>query len=133
MTANLDVVRSILANWERGDLSSVDWAERDIDFVFADGPEPGTHVGRAAMQELFRSWLNSFASFRLLADRVIEVDSHQVLALTHAGGHGKTSGVDLAEAGSAFAHLFELRDGKVARLVVYFNRHHALTELGLEA
>jgi hypothetical protein len=59
MAANLDIVRSILANWEQGDLSSVDWADRDIDFVFADGPEPDTHVGRAAMQELFRSWLNS--------------------------------------------------------------------------
>jgi ketosteroid isomerase-like protein len=128
---NLELVHAIFADWERGDLSSVDWADPKIDFVFADGPEPGTHVGREAMQELFRGWLNSFANFRLLADRVIEIDSHRVLALTHAGGQGKTSGVNLTVAGSAFGHLFELRGGKVARLVVYFDRDHALAELGL--
>jgi hypothetical protein len=75
VTANLDVVRSILANWERGDLSSMDWADRDIDFVFADGPEPGTHVGRAAMQELFRSWLNSFATISLRRARPLRTCS----------------------------------------------------------
>jgi hypothetical protein len=25
-----------------------------IEFVFADGPEPGLHVGREAMKDLFR-------------------------------------------------------------------------------
>jgi hypothetical protein len=38
----------------------------------------------------------------------------------------------LALAGSAFAHVFELRGGKVARLVVHFNRAGALADLGLE-
>jgi hypothetical protein len=128
---NLDRVRSIFADWERGDFGSMEWADPDIDFVFADGPEPGSHVGRAAMEELFGRWLNSFADFRLLSDRVIEVDEQRVLALTHVGGQGKTSGLNLALAGSAFAHLFELRRGNVVRLVVYFDRDRALTDLGL--
>jgi hypothetical protein len=131
MSANLDLVHSIFTDWERGDFSSMDWANPDIDFVFADGPEPGSHLGRAAMQELFGRWLNSFADFRLLADRVTEVDEQRILALTHVGGQGKASGLNLALAGSAFAHVFELRGGKVARLVVHFNRDRALAELGL--
>jgi ketosteroid isomerase-like protein len=131
MSLNLDLVRSIFASWERGAFSSMDWADPDIDFVFADGPEPGSHVGRAAMEELFGRWLNSFADFRLLAERLIEVDEQRVLALTHVGGQGKMSGLSLGLAGSAFAHLFELRGGKVVRLVVYFNRDGAVTDLGL--
>jgi hypothetical protein len=46
-------------------------------------------------------------------------------------GQGRTSGVDLARTGSKTAHLFELRDGRVRRLVVYFQRERALAELGL--
>jgi ketosteroid isomerase-like protein len=131
-SANLDLVRSIFAYWERGAFSSMEWADPDIDFVFADGPEPGSHVGHAAVQELFGRWLNSFADFRLLTERVIEVDKQRVLALTHVGGQGKTSGLNLALAGSAFAHLFELRGSKVATLVVYFDRDRALTDIGIE-
>jgi hypothetical protein len=83
------------------------------------------------MEELFRDWLNAFAEFRLLVDDVIELDDERVLALTYAGGHGRASGVDLALAQSKAAHLFELRDGKVVRLVVYFERGRALGDLGL--
>jgi hypothetical protein len=59
---NAGVVRSILAFWERGELSSLEWAAPEIEFVFADGPEPGRHVGRKAMQDLFRGWLGSSPS-----------------------------------------------------------------------
>jgi hypothetical protein len=84
------------------------------------------------MEELFTRWLSSFADFRLTADRVIEVDDDRVLALTQVSGQGKTSGLNLALAGSAFAHLFQLRGGKVARLVVHFDRDRALADLGLD-
>ena len=129
--SNAAVVRSILASWGRGELSSLEWAAPEIEFVFADGPEPGRHLGREAMKDLFRGWLGSFAEFGISVEDVIDLDRGRVLALTSVRGQGKTSGVDLARTGSKTAHLFELRDGRVRRLVVYFQRERALAELGL--
>jgi ketosteroid isomerase-like protein len=130
-SANVDLVRSVFADWERGDLSSLEWADPEIEFVFVDGPEPSTYVGRAAMEELFRGWLNAFAGFRLSVDDLIELDNARLLALTYAGGHGRASGVDLALARAKSANLFELREGKVVRMVVYFDRDRALNDLGV--
>ena len=43
--ANLDFVRSLYWACERGDWGSAEWAHSEIEFVFADGPEPGSGKG----------------------------------------------------------------------------------------
>jgi hypothetical protein len=43
-SANIDFVRSIHAAWDRGDYSSVEWAHPEIEFVIADGTQPGRNV-----------------------------------------------------------------------------------------
>jgi ketosteroid isomerase-like protein len=131
MSENLDLVRSIYAAWERGELRPVDWADPEIQFVFADGPDPGTWRGHAGLADAFRDWLSAFSGFRLHASQLRELDSERVLALTSAGGHGKASGLDIRQTEARTAHLFYIRGGKVRKLVVYFDRERALADLGL--
>jgi hypothetical protein len=44
-SANLELVRSIYAAHERGDYSSAEWADAEIEYIWADGPSPGTWTG----------------------------------------------------------------------------------------
>jgi ketosteroid isomerase-like protein len=132
MSANLDLVRSIYADFERGDYSRADWADPDIEFVVADGPEPGSWTGRMEMGRAWRDFLSAWEDYRGAVDGYREIDDHRVLALARRRGRAKTSGVDLAQMQNQSATIFEIHDGKVTRLVIYLDRDRALADLGLE-
>jgi ketosteroid isomerase-like protein len=131
VSANLDLVRSIYAAWERGDYSSAEWADPEIEFVYADGPSPGSWTGLASMAERWRDWLIAWEDFRTGAQGYRELDDERVLVLSHFSGRGKTSRVELGQSQTKQANVFHVRDGKVTRFVVYWDRERALADLGL--
>jgi ketosteroid isomerase-like protein len=130
-SANVDLVRSIFAAWERGDYSSADWAHPEIEYATPDGPEPGSWTGLAGMAEGARANLNAWQGFRFEAEEYRELDDERVLVLYHISGRGKSSGLELGQMGAKGASLFHVRADKVTRLVQYWDRGRALAELGL--
>ena len=128
---NVEIVRSIVAAWERGDFSSAEWAHREIEYVIADGPLPGSWVGRAGMVEGWRGFLDAWQDFRAEAKEFRELEGGRVLALVQFSGRGKASGLDVGQMKSMGANLFHLRDGEVTRLVTYMDRERALEAVGL--
>ena len=127
---NVDLVRSIYTPWERGDFSSAEWAHPEIEFVIADGPTAGSWTGLAGMAQGYRDFLSAWEEFRVEAEEFRELGGERVLVLSHFGGRGKTSGVELGTRMRG-AELFHVRDGKVTRLVIYWDRDRALADLGL--
>jgi hypothetical protein len=69
-SANLELVRSICAAWERGDYSSAEWAHPEIEAVMADGPSPSSLRGLAGMAEGWRDMLSAWEDFPPRSGRV---------------------------------------------------------------
>ncbi len=130
MSANLDLVRSIYADIERGDYRSAEWAHPQIEYVVADGPEPGSFAGPDGMAQAMRSIFSALTSVSTEAEEYRELDAVRVLVLAKGSGRGKRSGAEVA---NRTAEVFEIHDGKVTRIVNYFDREHALADLGLTA
>jgi hypothetical protein len=85
VSANLDLVRSIYADRERGDFSDVRWADPEIEITIADGPAPGTWMGLAGAAESMREFLGAWEKVRFRADKYRELDGGRVLVLDQAG------------------------------------------------
>jgi hypothetical protein len=61
---NVELVRSIYANWERGEFGVIGWANPDIEFVFDGGPSPGTWTGFAEIAEAMRDFMDAWSDFQ---------------------------------------------------------------------
>jgi ketosteroid isomerase-like protein len=131
---NVELVRSIFAAWERGDFSAAEWADPEIELVTDDGPVLGTWKGVAAMAEGWRDFLSAWEDYRVEAEEYRELDGERVLVLMLHCGRGKASGMEVGQMGTkrAGANVFHVRDGRVRKLILYWDRDNAFADLGLK-
>ena len=111
MSENLDLVRSIFADWERGDFSHGEWADPDIEWVLVEGPSPDGWKGRTEAREGFRDWTSAWEEFCVEADEYRQLDDERVLVLTRASGRGQRSGLEVGLMRGKGAELFHVRRG----------------------
>jgi hypothetical protein len=97
-SANVVLVRSICTARERGDLSSTEWADPQIEFVIADGPAPARWQGLDGLAHSWRDFLAAWEDARQDTEGYRELDDEPVLVLTHIRGRGRASGVEAGKA-----------------------------------
>lgn len=132
VSANVDLVRSIFAAWDRGDFSSSEWAHPEIEYKLVGAPDvSGSWKGVAGMTQAARSWLSSWEDFRTEVEEYRELDDERVLVLSHWTGRGKTSGLELGQLRTRAATVFHVRDNKVTKIVGHYDRDQAFADLGL--
>ena len=132
MSDNLDLVRSIYADWERGEFRRVEWARQDIEWADVDGLSPGRVTGLQAMAARWRDFVSDWGDFRAEAEEYRELDHERALVFHRFSGRGKTSRVEVGPTGAKGACLFHVANGKVTKLLLYSNRDRALADLGLK-
>jgi hypothetical protein len=84
------------------------------------------------MAEGMLDFLRTWEEYRVEAGEYLELDDARVLVLDHERGRGKLSGLEIGDVKAEGASLFHIRYGKVTGLVIYWDRHRALADLGLE-
>ena len=128
---NVELLRSMLAPWERGDYSSIEGLHPDIEWVVADGPEPGDGKGLPGLGGAWVAWMSAWEDLRIQVDEYRALDDGQVLVLARKSGRGKQSGLEIDDMHAKGAVICHVRDGKVTRMVLYYDRANALADLGL--
>ena len=128
---NVELVRRIYEDWAQGRFASVELLDPEIEFVLADGPSPGRHKGLTAMAKANRDWLQAWEEVRQIPERLRELDDERVLSIHHYRARGKKSGLDLGDMRGEAAAVFHVSNGRVTRIVHYFDRGAALEALGL--
>jgi ketosteroid isomerase-like protein len=128
-STNVAVAREMFDAVGSGDYTTTHWAHPEIEVVFADGPDPGTSRGIAGMAESVREYLRAWDDWRTEPEDYRELDEERVLVLVRYSGRGKASGVPLARTkGAVVCHV---REGKLTRIVRYWDRDRAFADLGL--
>ena len=129
MSANLDLVRSIYADWERGDFTSARWAlHPEIEWIIArEHPDARTLIGRDAVTEYRREWQKTMPDMRLDLDRILDIED-KVVTIGTAHGTGIGSGADVRV---PLALVCTIRDGLIGRAEEYLNPAEALKAVGL--
>ncbi len=127
--ANVELVRSIYAQWERGDFTrTADWADPEIDWVRFGAPGLNAWSGVNAMAEAAETLLGGWEQLRAEGEDYRDLGDERVLVLTRWTGRDAQSGADVEQ---LRANLFRIREGKVVRLIFYWDRSRAFADLGL--
>jgi uncharacterized protein len=131
VSRDVNTLRSLYAAINRGDLAGILKLQADdVEWlgpgVFPDLAEP--HCGHAGVRVYAERVTEAWDRFRIRTERFIDL-GERVLVLTREQGRGRGSGVPVQSRGTA--HLWTLRDGKVVRFQVYWDREEGLRAAGV--
>jgi ketosteroid isomerase-like protein len=88
----------------------------------------GSWTGIDELRAASLDWTEAWEDNRVRAERFIEI-GNRVLVLSRRTARGRRSGMPLDQ---ALADIFTLRDGKIVRWEVYWDRHEGMRAAGFE-
>ena len=128
---NVKLVRRTIELWNCRDVdAALDIAADDIamDWSNSIGPAKGVHRGKEGVRKFWTSFLEAFEAMHWDERETIELDSSQVLVVTHFQARGRGSGIEVDASG---AQLWTVREGKVHNVKLFQSKADALEAAGL--
>jgi ketosteroid isomerase-like protein len=115
--------------------------ERDIDRYLAGCTEDvelrtplaaigGVYEGPDGIRRFFADIQDTSPDFRLHLEHVEAIGADRVLAFLHTTASGRASGIPTA-AGTPTTNVYELVQGKIRRIRIFWDRQEALEAVGL--
>jgi ketosteroid isomerase-like protein len=128
---NVDVVRRFHDAWNDGGVAAVhDPLHPDIEWYEApEMPGGGSHSGRPAVEDYLQSLIDTVGQFR--ADQLeTAVAGDLVITVLRTHESVTPSGVPFD---FTITHVYEIRDGQLACVRVFFDRDAAFAAAGIDA
>ena len=127
--ASVEVVRRAIAAYNRRDfetLRAINHSDVEVDWSASRGLDARVYTGISEVLGLFRSFFDTFEQVEIEPERFVECGDVLVVPnVAHIRGR------DGIEAIARSALVFEVHDGRIARLCLYQETHEALTAVGL--
>ena len=126
---NVEIVRDTIAAFNRGGVeAALEYFDPDIEWL---GPpewlEDRLYEGHDGIRKIAAVWTENFDEYRLDVEKAIDAGDH-VVALVYQRARIKGTGDRIEQ---PIGYDWEVRDGKGARVQVYFTWEEALEAAGL--
>jgi ketosteroid isomerase-like protein len=125
-SGDVEVVRRIIDALNRGDVDgAMDATSSDceVDWSNSRGVLKGVYHGRDEARELWKSFLEVWASVRWEVREFVDMEDGRVVIASEFQTRGDASGVEVAARG---ASLWTIRDGEAAAVKLYQSKAEAL-------
>ncbi len=122
------LARDLYAAYARGDVDAVvGVAHADVEFVNPpDALEPGVRRGRDEMRAALLSGMESFDSYSVDVDEILDADDDLVVGIRFRGvGLSSQVPIDIQ-----FTHVLTVEDGSLVRIAWFRDRDEALAAAG---
>jgi ketosteroid isomerase-like protein len=126
---NVEVVRAALDSYSQRDfeaLRALNHPDLELDWSASRGLRAGIYRGREEVFGLYRDYLGTFEEVVIEPDRFIE--SGELVLVPNSA---RVRGRDGIETNARSALLFEVRNGRIARICLYQETREALEAAGL--
>ena len=129
MSDDLSLLEEVLGEWSRGEFWNAEAYAEDVVFVVS-GPDGAEYHGIDGLTAAWRDFLSAWDDFRIETERVVRGKGDVYALLMRLQARGKGSGVDTDAQG---ANVVNMRDGRIARLEMFWDREAALHAAGAQA
>jgi ketosteroid isomerase-like protein len=131
MDENVATLEALYDAINRADLEAI--LNLQAEDVVWHGPEAypdliGTHEGHDGVRAYAGSITDAWQEFTVRPERFFDL-GERVLVLTRERGRGRASGIEVQSRPTA--HLWTMRDGRVVRFEVYWDREEGLRAAGI--
>jgi ketosteroid isomerase-like protein len=125
----LDLIRSGFELLERGDMDAFEqYMASDVVMIQPpEVPDAKDYRGPTAMCEAMADWPRQWEDFRMTLLGIHDAGEDVYVSATRHTGRGRESGIAM---NFEVFYVHRLRDGKLARLEMYFTREQALAAAG---
>ena len=105
------------------------WCTEDVQLVTPVSDVGGAYDGPNGIRRFFTDIADASPDFKIVIESLEAVGPDRVLGFMRVTGTGRASGIPIE---NATGNVYDITDGRIQRIRVFFDRNQALEAAGLE-